>query len=326
MARIRLLYYDILQYHPSVLERMHEKFEVVSLADPRHDTDDVLAEIDVVLAPLGFPFDKAKIDRCPNLKIIASSTLRVPHIDVEYAAKKRIEVCWLSDEHKEFLNTITPTAELTWGLIIAITRKIPWAHSDVCNGKWEGRSFGRQTPQMLSNMSLGIVGLGRLGSLVASYGKEFGMDVYYFSPKSQNPGYKRCNTLLDLAGVSDVVSIHAHHTPATERMIGAEFLSAMKPGSYLVNTARGAILDENALLKALESGHIAGAALDVLADEYKPEFRTDLKNSPLVKYAKEHGNLIITPHYAGGTVDAWLKTQNKTIELVIETYLKISNC
>ena len=319
MAKRRLLYYDILQYRPSVLERMHEKFHVVSLPDPAHDTDDVLQGIDVSLAPLGFPFDKAKIDRCSNLKIIASSTLSVPHIDVEYAGKKGIQVCWLSEDQKEFLATITSTAELTWGLILAITRKIPWAHKEVCNGKWEGRSFGRRTPRMLSNMSLGIVGLGRLGTLVASYGKAFGMDVYYFSPKSRNSEYKRCNTLLALAGATDIVSIHAHHTPDTERMIGAKFLNAMKQGSYLVNTARGAIVDDIALLEALESGHLAGAAIDVLTDEYKAEFRDNLMDWSLVGYTKHHDNLIITPHYAGATVDAWVKTQSKTIELLLNS-------
>ena len=169
---------------------------------------------------------------------------------------------------------------------------------------------------MLSNMSLGIIGLGRLGTLVASYGKEFGMDVYYFSPKSQNSEYKRCNTLVELAEVADIVSIHAHHTRDTEKMIGEEFLNAMKPGSYLVNTARGAIVNEQALLEALNSGYLAGAAVDVYADEYKSNFVSKLGQSPLVEYAKIHDNLILTPHYAGATVDAWEMTQTKIIEII----------
>jgi lactate dehydrogenase-like 2-hydroxyacid dehydrogenase len=319
VSKKKLLYYEVLQYHPSVLALMNEKFEVVSLPDPAHDTDEVLERIDVSLAPLGFPFDKSKIDRCPSLRVIGSSTLSVPHIDLDHAATKGIKVCWLSEEHKAFLNTITPTAELTWGLIIAITRKIPWAHNDVCSGNWEGRSFGKQTSHMLSNMSLGIIGLGRLGELVACYGKAFGMDVYYFSPTSTNPEYKRCDTLLELAAIADIVSIHAHHTPDTERMIGSEFFTAMKSGSYLVNTARGAIVDENALLEALDSGHLAGAALDVYADEYKSVFVNKLGQSPIVKYAKMHDNLILTPHYAGATVDAWERTQTKIIEIIHET-------
>ena len=93
---------------------------------------------------------------------------------------------------------------------------------------------------MLSNMTLGILGLGRLGSMVASYGKAFGMDVYYYSPRSKNLEYHKCHSALDLARHSDIVSVHAHHTPETEHMINDEFFSAMRPGAYFVNTARGA--------------------------------------------------------------------------------------
>ncbi|MBW1783800.1 MAG: hydroxyacid dehydrogenase [Deltaproteobacteria bacterium] len=316
MSKHRILYYEILQYLPEVVDAMEQSFVVTRLTDPGHDTDNILRDVEICMAPLGFPFDRAKIDRCPNLKVIASSTLSVPHIDVEYAAKKGIRVCWLSEAHKGFLATITPTAELTWGLIISITRNIPWAHKDVCDGKWEGRSFGSRTPRMLSNMSLGIVGLGRLGTWVASYGKAFGMEVYYFSPTSRDSDYKRCQTLPELAGSVDIISIHAHHTRDTERMIGAEFLSAMRPGSYLINTARGAIVDEDALLDALENGHLGGAAVDVLAAEFEPDFLERLPQNELVRYAATHQNLIITPHYAGATRDAWEMTQTKTIELI----------
>jgi len=94
----------------------------------------------------------------------------------------------------------------------------------------------------------------------------------------------------------------------------------MRPGSYLVNTARGALIDETALLIALESGHLAGAALDVLADEYQPDFKSRIKDIPLVQYARAHQNLIITPHYAGATVDAWIMTQRKTMEILTRSF------
>lgn len=324
MTKPTLLYYETLNYHSSILAWMKEHFNLISLFDPSQDTDGILQKIEVLLAPLEYAVDRGKIDRCPRLKIIASSTLSVPHINKRYADSQGIRVIWLSEDQKDFLNTITPTAELTWGLIIAITRKIPWAYKDVCNGKLEGRLFGKQTPRMLSNMTLGIIGLGRLGSLVASYGKAFGMEIYYYSPTSGNDKYTRCDTLLELASVSDIVSIHAHHLPATENLVSREFLNKMKPGSYLVNTARGAIVDELALLESLESGIIAGAALDVLSDEFKPGFQERLKNLPIVQYARSHDNLIITPHYAGATIDAWMRTQKKTIEIVLDTMYKIN--
>jgi lactate dehydrogenase-like 2-hydroxyacid dehydrogenase len=313
----KILYYEILQYQPEVLKLINDNFQIESLPDPNHDNDKVLQNADVVMAPLGFNFDRGKIDRCPNLKIIASSTLRVPHVDVEYAHSKGIKVCHLGNQ-KKLLETITSTAELTWGLIIALTRRIPWAHKTVCDGEWRGRSFGSRTQRMLSAMSLGIVGLGRLGSLVASYGRAFGMKVYYYSPSSRSHTYKRCQSLSELASCSDIVSVHAHLKPDTEKLISREFIQAMKTGTFIVNTSRGELIDESALLDALVSGHLGGAALDVLAGEYNPDFKSGLRDSPLVKYAKTHDNLILTPHYGGATLDAWIKTQYEIIRLIMK--------
>lgn len=319
MSKPRLLYYEILNYQDSVLKLMHDNFEVIALPDPNHDNDDMLRTIEIAMAPLAYEFGKDKINHCPNLKLIASSTLSIPHIDMVYAESKGIKVCSLADE-KEFLYSVTPTAELTWGLIIALTRRIPWAHKSVCSGGWYGRYFGRKTPRMLSKMTLGILGLGRLGSMTASYGTAFGMKVYYFSPNSRNKAYERCETLEELAMVSDVLSVHAHLTPSTEKIIDRAFIQSMRAGSFIVNNARGALIDESALLEALEAGHLAGAALDVLSDEYQPSFKYNLKDNPLVKYAVEHDNLLITPHYAGATVDAWEKTQMRLLQKVIFTY------
>jgi D-3-phosphoglycerate dehydrogenase len=317
MTKPVLLYYDILNYQPQVMDMMRTHFDVLSLPSPAQDEEGLLQRAEVLMAPLGYRVDREKIDSCRCVKVIASSTLSVPHIDVEYARSKGIEVVSLSEE-KKFMESITPTAELAWCFIISLTRRIPWAHRSVCDGVWDGRTFGRRTARMLSNMTLGIVGLGRLGSVVASYGAAFGMKVHYYSPSSRDRAYERCPTLLDLAGCCDIVSIHSHLTAETRNMINSEFIHAMKPGSYLINTARGALVDEAALLVALETDHLAGAALDVLADEYEPSFRDNLKDHPLVQYAKANDKLIITPHYAGATVDAWTMTQSRTIELVLE--------
>ena len=313
------LYYDILQYQEATLRLIEQNFNMKNLPDPDYDTDDVLGDIEVAMAPLGFPFDRKKIDRCPILKIIGSSTLSIPQIDVNYAESKGIKVCFLDKEQKRFLESITPTAELAWGLIIAITRRIPWAHKNVLKCKWNGRTFGHKAPRMLSAMSLGVVGLGRLGSLVASYAKAFGMKVYYYSPNSINSDYERCEVLIELAKKSDIVSLHAPHIPETEEMINKAFIYAMKEGSLIVNTSRGELIDETALLEALESKHLGGAALDVLEGEYEPNFKDKIREHPLVRYAKMHNNLIITPHYGGATVDAWMMTQKKTVELIVSS-------
>jgi len=316
MPKPKLLYYRMLEFHPKAIDLLETHFQVTVKQDPSQDDDDSLREVDVLLAPLGFACDRRKIDRCRSLKIVASNTLSAPHIDIAYCRQKGIRVCHLADQ-KELLARVTPTGELTWALIIALSRRLPWAHDAVCRGQWNGRHFGSQTPRMLSQMSLGIVGLGRLGRMVAAFGEPLVKHIYTFSPHSTDGRYTACPSLIDLARHADIVSIHASHTPATTNLIDERFLTALKPGSFLVNTARGALVDEQALLAALESGHLAGAALDVLAGEYEPHFRQTLADHPLVVYARSHDNLIITPHYAGATVDAWLATQTRTVELIL---------
>jgi D-3-phosphoglycerate dehydrogenase len=320
MSKPVLIYYDLLRYVPAVRAFMDEHFEVVTLPTPAQDTPEVLSRAEALLAPLGYPVGADKMARCPKLKCIASSTLSVPHLDLAAAAARGIGVVYLSEAEKGLLATVTPTAELCWALIIALTRHIPQAHRAVCAGGWDGRHFGRLTPKMLSSMTLGIIGLGRLGSLTAARGLAFGMEVLYYSPRSSNPAYGRCATLLELAGRADIVSMHAHLTPETEGMCDAAFFAAMRPGAYFINTGRGGLVDEAALLAALRSGHLAGAATDVLADEYRPDFRERLPENPLVQYARTHDHLIITPHYAGATVDAWGATQMRTMELLVEHF------
>lgn len=320
MPKPVLIYYDVLRYVTEVRAFMDEHFEVVALPSPAHDTPEVLAKAEALLAPLGYPVGGDKLALCPRLKVIASSTLSAPHIDLAAAEGRGIAVVWLSEAERGLLESVTPTAELCWALIIALTRHILQAHRSVCEGSWDGRYFGRMTPRMLSSMTLGILGLGRLGSMVASRGTAFGMEVLYYSPRSENPAYRRCATLLDLAARADIVSVHAHLAPETERMCDTAFFAAMRPGSYFINTARGGLVDEPALLEALGSGHLAGAATDVLADEYRPDFRERLSENPLVQYGRAHDNLIITPHYAGATVDAWMATQMRTMELLLRAY------
>lgn len=313
----KLLYYSVLQYQQENLELLHKYFQVISLDNPNYDTPEILRIVDVVIAPLGYYFGKEKIDNAPNLKIIASNTTGTPHIDVDYAEKKGIYVLSLKGQ-TEFLKSITATAELTWGLIIAVVRKIPWSFRSVCRGTWDRRLYGGIS--MLSKMSLGIVGLGRLGSMVASYGTCFRMKVRYFDPhvaETDIPNVERINSLEELVSVSDIVSIHIPHEPETENLFNEKILSMFKQGAYLVNTSRGELVDHNALLKYLKNGRLGGAALDVFGGEFTEGFLQVLKNHPLLAYAKENENLLITPHIGGSTVDAWRLTEEFIIKMII---------
>ena len=166
-------------------------------------------------------------------------------------------------------------------------------------------------------MRLGIVGLGRLGRMVARFGQAFEMEVRYFDPKNPTAEVNvgRADSLLDLVSWADVVSLHAPATPETCHLIDRRVLETFRRGSWFINTARGELVDEVALVDLLERGHIAGAAMDVLDGEYGPSF--DVASHPLVRYARQHDNLILTPHIGGSTRDAWGETERRVIERAI---------
>ncbi len=317
------LYYSILKYQSENRQRLDALFEVIELPDPSQDTVEILSRVEILFAPLGYQVDKVKIDAAPRLKVIASNTTGHPHIDVVYAKSKGTHVACLKYA-QEFLATITPTAELTWGLIIALTRNLFQAHHAALQGCWDRRPFA--SPAMLSRLSLGIVGLGRLGSLVACYGRAFGMTVRYYDPyvESQAEGIERLTSLQDLVSVSDIVTIHIPHEPETENIFDQAVFSCFKKGSYLINTARGELIDWGAFLQALHDGRLAGAALDVFEGEFVPGFNDRFPSHPVLDYARTHHNLILTPHIGGSTVDAWRLTEAHTIDM-IQSFLRTDN-
>jgi D-3-phosphoglycerate dehydrogenase len=316
MPKPRALYYRMLQYQPENVALLEEAFDLSVLDTPADDTPDVLRRTNVLFAPLGYRVDKTKIDASPDLRAIASNTTGHPHIDVDYARSRGIYVACLKFA-PEFLARITPTAELTWGLVIALTRRIVPAHRAALEGRWDRRPFG--APAMLSSLSLGVVGLGRLGRMVARYGRTFGMGVSYYDPFVDDAvdGFERMGTLEELVGRSDVVTLHVPHEKATEGMMSRAVFQRFKRGAYFINTARGELVDWGALLEALESGHLAGAALDVFEGEFEPGFATRFPGHKVLAYARSRDNLLLTPHIGGSTVDAWRQTERHTIDMVI---------
>ncbi|UCC94917.1 MAG: hypothetical protein JSW40_08925 [Candidatus Omnitrophota bacterium] len=322
MQKPTLLYYTILQYQLENLELLHSKFNVIELSSPDQDTPQALAQADVILVPLGYYLNPEKIDKAKKLKIIASNTTGHPHIDVDYARSKGIEVVTLKD-HRDFLSTITPTAELTWALIIMLTRNTLSAYKDVLKGNWNRRPFGGT--KMLSRMSLGIAGLGRLGSMVASYGKSFGMKVKFYDPHvtRDDPEIEQVESLEELVSVSDIVSIHIPHQPDTDNLFNRELFKHFKKGAYFINTSRGELLNHEALLEALENKTLAGAAIDVFENEFSSGFQENFRNHPLLRYAQNHDNLIVTPHIGGSTIDAWKATEEFIIRKIIDVLKEV---
>jgi len=218
------------------------------------------------------------------------------------------------------LETITATAELAWGLLLSLVRAIPYAHHDVVFMKHWNRDAWKGYE--LKDKKLGILGFGRLGKIVAEYGTAFGMEVLANDPNVDFETISSRNvtpvSFDELFKNSDILSIHIPLNEGTTKLIGADEFKLMKPIAYLINTSRGEVLDEAALLKALENKQIAGAGIDVMTNEHaNGEF---LKNNPLIEYAGKHANLLIVPHIGGATYDSMAKTEifiaNKVRQLV----------
>jgi phosphoglycerate dehydrogenase-like enzyme len=307
MTKPQALYYGILEYRTANRALLDDMFSVNEIADPRDDSDALLEPVEVLFAPLGFMVDGTKMDRCPQLRAIVSNTTGVPHIDLAAAEARGVAVCALHNE-QSFLNTITPTAEHTIGLMMAAARRLPAAHEAAVSGQWYRRPWG--SPRMLSRMRLGLVGYGRIGQIVGRIAEAIGMDVDYYDPHVAGG----CGALMSLARKSDVLSLHAPALPETKGLVSCAVIEALPDGAILVNTARGELLDETALLEALESGRLWAAALDAIEGEYDPDFAASFNAHRLARYAQTHDNLILSPHIGGSTQDAWFETERFVIE------------
>lgn len=239
-----------------------------------------------------------ELDRHPRLRWLVTPTTGLTHIDLAACRARGVSVISLRGEEK-FLSTISSTAELAWGLILAAERRIPEADASARGGAWNRDLFpGRE----LRGKTLGVVGLGRLGTMVARYGLAFGMNVLFAEPRRASLRGARRVSLRRLCAESDVISLHVHAGPETEGLLGRAEFAAMRRRPLIVNTARGELIDEKALLAALKSGRVRGAALDVLAGEHSGR-RGWPKGDPLVAYARKTRRVLLTPH-VGGLTDA----------------------
>ena len=301
---IRILNAEPINYHDEPRQVLQSLGKVDACQLTRAELIRCLSEYDVLIVRLGFQVDREVIDAGPNLKALVTATTGLDHIDVAYAEQCGIKVLSLRGE-TDFLRSIPATAEHTWALLLALARRIPWAFHSVLNGEWDRDAFRGHD---LRGRRLGIVGLGRVGQKVARYGLAFGMQVHAHDPSPIDaiPDVIMCATLSDLLRQSDVLSLHVPLNPTTEKLIGAPELALLPPGAVIVNTARGAVLDEAALLDALESGNLSGAALDVLTDERVQRAGTSER---LLAYARTHDHLLITPHVGGATEESMCDTE-----------------
>ena len=279
-----------------VREVVGDRFEVRSLAPDAEDLSRSLLGATVFLdASMQVHLTGQMIEQAPELRLVVAATTGADHIDQEALRRRSIPLLTLKGQN-QVLRDLTSAAEHSWLLLMACARKLCAARAHVVAGGWDRSAFAGI---MLRGKTLGIVGCGRIGGWMGRYAEAFGMVSIGYDPfLSEWPRNIRPVTLENLLAASDFITLHVHLTADTHRMIDRERIAQMKPGCIFINTSRGDLVDEHALLKALASGRIAAVGLDVLQGE------PDIEKSPLRKYAIDHDNVIITPHIGGFSPDA----------------------
>ncbi|MCB0338346.1 MAG: D-glycerate dehydrogenase [Bdellovibrionales bacterium] len=282
-----------------VMDELQKRFDLIKIdvgsqGYQRSDFLNAIKNCDAILSLLTDKIDKEVIDHAENLKVISNYAVGYNNIDIDYASKKGIAVCFTP-------GVLTETsADLTWALILAAARKIVPADIFVRTGKFRG-----WTPQLflgsdVNSKTLGIIGLGRIGQAVAKRAIGFNMDVVYYSRTrnvqlEKEMGYKFLE-LASLLSCADFVSIHLPLNADTKHLIRFEQLKLFKPTAFLINTSRGEVIEEAALVTALRENLIAGAALDVY--EYEPAISPGLF---------ELDNVTLAPHIGSASLETRTK-------------------
>jgi len=261
-----------------------------------------IADKDALVCLLTDTIDAGVIDAAPALKIIANVAVGYNNIDVPYARSRSLVVTNTPDVLTESV------ADFTWALILAITRRLSEGERLLRRGDWRGWALDFMLGSELRGKQLGLVGLGRIGRAVAARAPAFGMRVAYTSRRSSDIVGGEQMSLDRLLNTSDVVSLHVPLTAETRHLIDKKTIARMKRSAYLVNTARGAIVDEAALAWAMQQRLLAGAALDVYEDE--PNVHPDLLQLE---------NVLLSPHLGSGTTE----TRTAMADLAAENVLAV---
>ena len=298
-----------------IFGRLRERCDVTIYTAPFYSADEAVERIgdaEIIVANRErTPLKADVLDRLPNLRLIAQTGARGAHLDIPAATERGILIAATagSKNVRSAGFNAASTVELTIGLMIAASRRIPDGDVQMRTGQWAG-FIGRE----LAGRKLGVVGLGRIGSRVAEIAQTIGMDVLAWSPNMTPERAAAAGvTAMDLDDVlreADVVSVHLSLSPTSRGLINRERLALMKPDALLVNTARGPIVDEDALVEALQTGRLWGAGLDVYGQEPPP---TD---HPLFSLP----NVVLTPHVGWVSEDSFVGYFEHLVEN-IEAYL-----
>jgi D-3-phosphoglycerate dehydrogenase len=300
------------QYRVLVAERIADAG--VELLRERFDVDvgvdwssDELAEriggYDGIVIRSATRLDAGLIERAERLRVIGRAGIGVDNVDVEAATRRGIVVANAPQSN------VVAAAEHTIALMLALARNIPQAHGSLTHGRWERSSFGGVE---VYEKTLGVLGFGRIGQLVAARARAFGMRIVAFDPyvaaeRFRELGVDRAATPEDLYEQSDFVTLHLPKTDDTRGFLDAAAFARMRPGVRVINCARGELVDDAALKDALDSGRVAGAALDVFPSE------------PITDYPLFDGypNVVVTPHLGASTTEAQDRAGVQTAEQVV---------
>jgi len=291
--------------------QLFEQADVTVFSEERQPTRDelvaLLPDYDALLCTLSDPIDGELLRLAPKLRVVSNYAVGYNNIDIEAATLLGIPV------------TNTPgvltdaTADMAWALLMAVSRRIVEADAYVRQGKWTGWSPLMMLGTELGGKTLGIIGAGRIGLAVAKRALAFNMKVIYTNRRRLDEETERTYGLtyadLDtLLTTSDFVSLHLPYSAQSHHLINRERLNQMKKTAYLINTARGSVVDEAALVLALQQGEIAGAGLDVFEEE--PEVHEGLLTLE---------NAVLAPHVGSAT----LETRTKMAEMAVENLLRV---
>jgi D-3-phosphoglycerate dehydrogenase len=268
-----------------------------------------LSDCEVLIVRLGRYIGADLMAIAPQLRFIVTATTGLDHIDLNAARMRGVRVVSLRD-CMGAISDISATAEHTFGLVLALLRNtIPAANHVLDGGFDRNRFFGSQ----LKGKRLGILGYGRIGRLVARYADAFGMGVAACDRMTEKVTAPAALIgFEELLETSDLVSIHVAADPENRHLIDKAAIARLRPGAFVINTARGSIVDEAALAEAVLSGRLAGVAVDVLDGEE----RANIASSPLLAAARGGHNVLITPHIGGATIEAIARTEAAVVAVL----------
>ncbi|UXR68856.1 MULTISPECIES: phosphoglycerate dehydrogenase [unclassified Staphylococcus] len=296
------------------LHQLHEDdaFEVVHKTGlTENELVDIINDYDALIVRSQTQVTAKILKSATNLKVVARAGVGVDNIDIDTATKEGIVVINAPDG-----NTISAT-EHSVAMLLSMSRNIPQAHASLKNGEWDRKTF-RGTE--LYQKTLGVIGTGRIGIGVAKRMQSFGMQILAFDPyltesQANELGFKRAS-VEEIAQSADFVTVHTPLTEKTRGLVNDDFFNLAKPNLRIINVARGGIIDEAALIRALDEDKIAGAALDVFENE--PAVGTPVT---------QHPKIIVTPHLGASTIEAQEKVALSVAEEIIEIlkYQKVSH-